>query len=227
MSKRSKRYQAAQEKIDKTKTYSLEEAIKLIKGQAPLKFDATIEIHLNLGIDPKQANQMVRGTIKLPHNTGRKRKIIAFVTLQKEQEAKQAGADIVAGADGIKKIKSSGKCDFDVAVAEPKMMKSLAPIAKILGQKGLMPNPKTETISENVGKMILELKSGKTTFKADDAKNLHLVIGRVSSEDKKLIENAQAFLDTARRSKPDGTRGQFIRSITLATTMGPGVKISQ
>lgn len=227
MTRHSKRYRAAQEKIDKTKTYSFEEAIKLIKEQAPLKFDATVEIHLNLGIDPKQANQMVRGTIKLPHSTGRKIKIIAFVTPQKEQEAKQAGADIVTGADGIKKIKDSGKCDFDVAVAEPKMMKSLAPIAKTLGQKGLMPNPKTETISEDVGKMILELKGGKTTFKADDARNLHLVIGRISSEDKKLIENAQAFLDTVRRSKPDGVKGQFIRSITLASTMGPGIKIKQ
>lgn len=227
MSRRSKRYRAVLEKIDKSKTYSLVEAIKLIKEHSQSKFDQSVEMHFNLGIDSKQSGQAVRGTIKLPHDTGRSRKIIAFVTPQKQAQAKQAGADIIAAEEEIKKIKASGKCEFDIAVAEPKMMKSLAPIAKILGQKGLMPNPKTETIAEDVGKMISELKSGKTTFKADDAGNLHLVIGKVSFDEAKLLENAQNFLDTVRRAKPEGAKGQFIRSITLASCMGPGIRISQ
>lgn len=227
MSKRSKRYKAVLEKIGKNKAYSLEEAVNLIKEQGQTKFDQSVEMHLNLGIDPKQAGQMVRGTIKLPHDTGRQRKIIAFVSPEKEAEAKEAGADIIGGEEEIKKIKASKKCSFDIAVAEPKMMKNLAQIAKILGQKGLMPNPKTETISPDVGKMISELKSGKTTFKADDAGNLHMVVGRVSFEEEKLLENAKNFLDTVKKSKPDGVKGKFIRSITLASTMGPGIRISQ
>ncbi len=212
-------------KIDKTKEYSLEEALDLIKKNPSAKFEESIEIHLRLGINPKKTEQQVKGTVILPHGLGKEKKIAAFVTPEKEEEAKKAGADIVGGTDLIEQIKKSGKCEFDLAVAEPALMKDLAQIARILGPKGLMPSPKNETVSTNIGQTIKELKKGKITFKNDDSGVLHQVVGKISWPLEKLKENIEAFIEAVRRARPAGIKGNYFRSITLCSTMGPGIKI--
>jgi len=212
-------------KIDKTKEYSLEEALDLIKKNPSAKFEESIEIHLRLGINPKKTEQQVKGTVILPHGLGKEKKIAAFVTPEKEEEAKKAGADIVGGTDLIEQIKKSGKCEFDLAVAEPALMKDLAQIARILGPKGLMPSPKNETVTTNIGQTIKELKKGKITFKNDDSGVLHQVVGKISWPLEKLKENIEAFIEAVRRARPAGIKGNYFRSITLCSTMGPGIKI--
>lgn len=222
---RSKRYKALVEKIEKGKVYPVQEALALLK-EGPVKFDAAVEVHMRLGIDPKKGEQMVRGTVVLPHGSGKTRKIAAFVSPEKEAEAKAAGADIIGTADVIEKIKSTGKIDFDIAVATPDMMKKLAPIAKNLGQAGVMPNPKTETVSPNVTKMITELKGGKVAYKNDDTANVHQIVGRLSFTADHLAENVKTFVDVVKKAKPAESKGTYVRSITLTTTMGPGIAIS-
>jgi len=185
-----------------------------------------MEVHIRLGIDTKKADQMVRGTVSLPHGLGKERKIIAFVTTAKEKVAKDAGADIIGDESVIKKIKETKKCDFDIAVAEPALMKNLSQVAKIMGQKGLMPNPKTETISQDISKMISELKGGKVMFRSDDSGNVHQMIGKSSFDEQKLKENYQAFLEAVKKSKPEGMKGTYILSIHLSSSMGPSVKVS-
>lgn len=212
-------------KIDKTKEYSLEEALDLIKKNPSAKFEESIEIHLRLGINPKKTEQQVKGTVILPHGLGKEKKIAAFVTPEKEEEAKKAGADIVGGTDLIEQIKKSGKCEFDLAVAEPALMKDLAQIARILGPKGLMPSPKNETVTTNIGQTIKELKKGKITFKNDDSGVLHQVVGKISWPLEKLKENIEAFIEAVRKARPAGIKGNYFRSITLCSTMGPGIKI--
>ncbi len=175
--KRLKNFKA---KIESSKAYSIEEAIKLVKETAPLKFDATIEAHANLGIDPKKGDQIVRASVDLPHGSGKKVRIAAFVSEADSKKAKDAGADVVGGEALIEEIKKTGKCDFDIAITVPDMMKSLAAIARVLGQKGLMPNPKTGTIGTDIVKMIEELKKGKVSFKNDDTSNVHLALGKAS-----------------------------------------------
>ena len=221
-----KRYEEAQKQIDPEKTYSLEEAMDLIKKTSKEKFDAGIEIHLKLGIDPKKSDQQIRGNVVLPHNVGKSKKIAAFVDATLEKEAKEAGADIIGGEELVKEIKSSGKIDFDIAVATPKMMPQLAKIAKILGPKGMMPNPKNDTVTTNVKKAIEELKKGKMVVKNDVSGNIHQLIGRVSLDNEKLLENFNAFMDVVKRAKPAGVKGVFIKSTTLCSTMGPGIKIA-
>lgn len=224
--KRSKRYKNGQEKIDRDKEYNLEEALKLAKETAPVKFDASLELHLKLGIDSKKSNQQVRGTVVLPHGTGKTKKIAVFVSPAKEKEAKQAGADIIGDAEFIKQIKDTKKCDFDVAVAEPAVMKNLAPVAKILGQKGLMPNPKTETVTPDVKTAIEELKKGKITFRADDGGSVHQMIGKVSFEDKKLLENINTFMEAIKKARPDDSKGTYIHNVVISASMGPGIKVN-
>ena len=220
----SKRIKQAKAKVDKNKIYPLEEAIKLIKETSTVKFDASVEIHVHLGIDTKKGDQIIRSTVSLPHGTGKEKKIAAFT--EKVEEAKKAGA-VLAGADDlIAKIKKTGKCDFDVAVATPDMMPKIAKIAKILGQKGLMPNPKSGTIGPNIVKIIEELKKGKETFKNDDSGNVHLLVGKVSFDDVKIIENIQTFIEAIKKAKPSSLKGTYIKSIVLSSSMGPGVKIS-
>lgn len=226
MKKRSKKYKAAKEKIAAQPSYTVEEAVKLLKETSGTKFDASCELHIHLGIDPKKTEQMVRASVTLPHGTGKTLKVIAFVAPDKEKEAKDAGADIIGTAEVIKTIRETQKCDFDVAVATPDMMKALGPVAKTLGQKGLMPNPRTETVNPNIGQCITALRQGKITFKSDDTGNIHQMIGRISFEETKLKENAETFLDAVKRARPDTAKGTFLDRVTMCTTMGPSLTLS-
>ncbi len=223
---RSKRYLKSKSAIDSKKKYSLEEAADLVKQTSGVKFDATVEFHLHLGIDPKKGEEQTRGTLVLPHFFGQSKKVAAFVeTAKEEEEAKTAGADMVGGEDLIAEIAKTNKIDFEVAVATPAMMPKLAKIAKILGPKGLMPNPKTETVGANIKKMVEELKKGKMSFKNDDGGNLHLAVGKVSFAKEKLLENIQTVLEAVRKSKPSSSKGVYLQNVVLTSTMGPGVKV--
>jgi large subunit ribosomal protein L1 len=226
MSKRSKRYQAAAKLIEPGKAYSVGEAVKLVKQMPATKFDATVEFHAKLGIDVKQANQLVRGSVNLPHGSGQKIRIAVFCADSQAKEAKAAGAAIVGAEELIKDIQSTQKCDFDIAIATPEMMKLLAPIAKILGQKGLMPNPKTETITPNVGEAVQKLLAGKASFKADDTGNVHLAVGRLSFEESKLTENITAVIEALKKARPAAAKGTYFRNVTLTTSMGPAIKLN-
>jgi large subunit ribosomal protein L1 len=223
MNKRMKQIAA---KVDKNKVYSWDEAIKLVKETSGVKFDASVEVHAHLGIDPKKGEQQVRASASLPHGTGKTKKVAAFVSPEKEKEAKDAGADFVYGEEDIKRIKDTGKIEFDVAVTTPDMMAKLAAVAKVLGPKGLMPNPKTETVSPNVKKMIEELKKGKITFKNDDTSNIHQSIGKVSFSEAQLKENLAAFLDVLKRAKPTTSKGTYLQNLIICSTMGPAIRIA-
>lgn len=223
----SKRFAEAVKLVDPAKTYSIEEAIQLAKQSSTVKFDASVEVHVGLNIDPKQTDQRLRAQEVLPHGTGKSLRVAAFVAANKEKDASAAGADIVGGEELIKKIKETQKTDFDVAVAEPAMMKSLATVAKILGQRGLMPSPKTGTVGEDIGKMVKELKGGKIDIKTDDSGNVHQIIGKVSFDEQKLVENFKAFKEGLYRAKPAAVKKDFVRSITISTSMGPGIKIGK
>lgn len=211
--------------FDKTKAYSAEEAIELTKKLSKTKFDASVEVHFRLGIDPRKGDQQIRTAVSLPHGTGKTIKVAAFVSPDKEKEVKAAGADYVGGDELINEIKKTGKTDFQVAVAEPAMMKNLAVIAKILGPRGLMPSPKNETVSPNPAKAVAELKKGKVSFKNDDTGNIHVAIGKVSFESKQLLENYQTILDIIKKIKPSSSKGIYIKNITITSSMGPGVKV--
>jgi len=217
---------ALRAKVEKNKTYSLEEAVKLLTETTGVKFDATVEIHANLGINTKKTEQQVRATVVLPHGTGKVKTVAAFVSADKEKEAKEAGADFVFGEEEIKKIKDTGKIPFEIAITTPDMMPKLASIAKVLGPKGLMPNPKTETVGTSIKKMIDDLKKGKVTFKNDDTGNVHQAVGKLSFGGEKLKENINIFLEALKKAKPATAKGVFLKNITLCSTMGPSIKIS-
>jgi len=214
-------------KVKKNYVYPIDEAIKLVKETAGVKFDAGVEIHARLGIDPKKGDQQIRSTVVLPHGTGKTKKVAAFVAPEKEKEAKDAGADFIYGEEEIKKIKDTGKIEFEIAVTTPDMMPKLAAVAKVLGPKGLMPNPKTETVGPNVKKMIEELKKGKITFKNDDTANVHQLIGKVSFSETQLKENLIAFLEALKKAKPNSAKGVYMKNLVLCSTMGPAIKISE
>ncbi|KKU48377.1 MAG: 50S ribosomal protein L1 [Parcubacteria group bacterium GW2011_GWA2_46_9] len=208
------------------KNYSPEEAIVLLKQLKKAKFDESVELHVRLGIDPKQGEQQVRGTVSLPHGVGKSKRIAVFAEGEKELEAKEAGADIIGGKELIDKIRQTGAANFDIAIATPEMMKDLAGIAKILGPKGLMPSPKNETVTPNIGRAVTEIKKGKIAFKNDDTGNIHQIIGKLSFSDQQIIENLNSFMEALRRAKPAASKGVYIRSSTLTTAMGPGVPIT-
>jgi large subunit ribosomal protein L1 len=212
--------------VDKNKVYSLEEAVKLLKETSGVKFDASVEVHANLGIDPKKGEQQVRATVVMPHGTGKTKTVAAFVSSEREKEAKDAGADFIYGEEEIKKIKDTGKIEFEVAVTTPDMMSKMASIAKVLGPKGLMPNPKTETVGPNLKKMIEELKRGKVTFKNDDTSNIHQLIGKVSFTEIQLKENLAVFIEALKKAKPGTSKGTYIKNLVVCTTMGPAIRIS-
>ena len=222
----SKRMNALRAKVDKNKVYSLEEAVKLLTETSGVKFDATVEVHANLGVDTKKSEQQVRATVVLPHGTGKTKTVAAFVSADKEKEAKEAGADFVYGEEDIKKIKDTGKIEFEVAITTPDMMPKLASVAKVLGPKGLMPNPKTDTVGPNIKKMIEEMKKGKITFKNDDGGNVHQAVGKLSFGEEKIKENISVFLDALKKAKPATAKGTFIQSLTLCSSMGPSIKIT-
>jgi len=222
----SKHFQKQSKLIEKNKTYPLAEAVELMKKTATKKFDSSVEIHLRLGIDPKQSDQLVRGSIILPHGTGQTKRIAVFTTPAHQAEAEKAGAEVIGGEELVAKVKETGKCDFDLALSTPDFMKNLASIAKVLGPKGLMPTLKNNTITNDLAKAIEELKKGKVTYKNDDTSNLHAVVGKASWENEKLIANIKSLLESITKSKPAGSKGIFIRNIVLSSTMGPGIKIS-
>ena len=212
--------------IDSTKLYSPEEALVLVKKTSKTKFDATVEVHCHLGINASKSGEQVRATVAFPHGTGKVLRIAAFVGAAQEKDAQEAGADIIGDERLIDEIASSKKIAFDVAIATPEMMPRLAKIAKILGPKGLMPNPKSETVSSDVKKTIAALKHGRSTFKNDDTGNVHIAIGKVSFETAKLLENFTAFMEVLRRAKPSSSKGIFIQSCAVTSTMGPAIKVT-
>lgn len=221
----SKRYNELKKLVDPKKLYTPLEAAELAKKTSTTKFDASIEVHLNLGIDVKKGDQQVRSTIIFPHSIGKTKKVIAFVPADKEKEAKDAGADIVGGEELIAEIASTGKINFDVAVATPDMMPKLAKVAKILGPSGLMPNPKTDTVGGNIKKLVEDVKKGKVAFKNDTTANIHQTIGKASLGAKELVENLTVLVEAVKKSKPASAKGTYLNSITLSSSMGPGVKI--
>ncbi len=227
MAKLNKRAAANAAKVDKNKVYSIDEAIKLIKETSGVKFDASVEVHANLGIDPKKGEQQIRSTVVLPHGIGKTKKIAVFVSSDKEKEAKESGADVIYMEEDIKKLKDTGKIDFEIAVTTPDMMPKMAAVAKVLGPKGLMPNPKTETVGPNLKKMVDELKRGKITFKNDDTSNIHQLVGKVSFDEAKLKENITIFVDALKKAKPSSSKGTYIKNLVLCSTMGPAIRLSE
>jgi large subunit ribosomal protein L1 len=211
---------------DQTKAYPIAQAIELTKKLSKTKFDASVEIHFRLGIDTKKGEQQVRVAVKLPHGTGKTIKVAAFVTPAKEQETREAGADYVGSEDLINQIKKTEKTDFQVAVAEPALMKNLALIAKILGTRGLMPSPKNDTVTVDPAKAVRELKKGKVSLKNDDTGNIHVTVGKISFATDKLTENFEALLDAVGKAKPATAKGIYLKNVTISSTMGPGIKIA-
>lgn len=224
--KHSKKYRKALELIDESTAYSLDEAIALTKKTSSVKFDASVEAHIRLGIDPTKSEHQVRGSLVLPAGTGKTKKVLAIVSPEKEKEAKEAGADFAGGQDMISKIEK-GWLDFEVVVATPDMMSSLGKIGKILGTKGLMPNPKVGTVTQDIAKVIKSLKAGMIEYRADKNGIVHAVIGRVSFKDEDLLKNYQTLVDTLNKVKPTGMKGTYIKSIFLVSTMGPSIKVSE
>ena len=212
--------------IDQIKAYPIAEAIELVKKTAKTKFDASVEVHFRLGLDTQKGEQQVRLAVSLPHGTGKTIKVAAFVTPAKEQEVRAAGADYVGGEELINEIKKTEKTDFQVAVAEPGLMKNLAAIAKILGTRGLMPSPKNETVTPDPAKAVAELKKGKVSLKNDDTGNIHVAMGKVSFPSQSLIENFTVLLEAVRKAKPATSKGVYLKNISLSSTMGPGIKIA-
>ncbi len=211
--------------VDPKKVYSLADAVALIKASATAKFDETVELHTRLGIDPRQSDQLIRSTVSLPHGTGKTKRVIAFVEGAQEATAKEAGADLIGNEEMIDEIVKTGKIDFDVAIATPAMMPKLAKAARVLGPKGLMPNPKTDTVGNNVAKMITEQKGGKVTFKNDNTANLHMVVGKASFTADQIADNIRAAVEALRKAKPASSKGIFMRSVTVKSTMGPGITL--
>lgn len=223
---RSKRYQELAKKIDPRKLYLVDEAISLLKETAKTKFDGSVELHVRLGIDATKGEQQVRGTVPLPHGSGKSVKIAVFAEGDKAKEAQAAGADVVGGAELIEEIKTTGKINFELAVATPDMMKNMAKVAKVLGPKGLMPSPKNETVTADVAKTVAELKKGKVAFKNDTTANVHMVIGKVSFKPEQIKENMLAAIDAIRKAKPASSKGTYLQHISINATMGPGIAVS-
>lgn len=223
MKKHGKKYREVKKMVEKP-NYPLSEGVALLKRTSPVKFDASCEVHMKMGLDPKQADQLLRGTVVMPHGTGKSVKVIAFVPEAQVKVAKEAGAVQAGGEELIEKI-SKGWLDFDVAVATPDMMKSLGKVAKTLGQKGLMPNPKAGTVTTDVSKTVGEIMKGKVEFRMDKLANVHNIFGKVSFSEQNLEENLKTFLRAIVQAKPAGAKGIFIKAITLATTMGPAVRL--
>ena len=224
MSKTSKAYREAAEKVDKERLYTPLEAAKLAKDTASKKQDATVEVAIRLGVDPRKADQMVRGTVNLPNGTGKTARVAVFAVGDKAEQAEAAGADIVGSDDLIEKIQG-GFLDFDAAIATPDQMAKVGRVARILGPRGLMPNPKTGTVTPDVAKAVSDIKGGKINFRVDKQANLHFIIGKASFDEKALAENYGAALDEVLRSKPSAAKGKYLRKVTFSTTMGPGIPV--
>jgi len=221
-----KKFEEAAKLVDKSKVYTLAEASDLVKKTAKAKFDETVELHIRLGIDPKQSDQIVRGTISLPHGIGKTRKVSVLAKGEKQKEAETAGADKIGAEDLIEEI-SKGALDFDVLVATPDVMKDLSKVAKILGPKGLMPNPKSGTVTFEIGSTVKELKKGRVEYKNDAYGIIHVPVGKVSFDKEKLADNIRTLVEAVAKAKPSSSKGQFIKSISISSTMGPGIFVDQ
>ncbi len=224
MAKHGKNFRAAAEKVDSQKLYTPFAAVKLVKEVAPAKFDETVEAHFRLGIDTRKADQNVRGSISLPHGTGKSVRVAVFAEGEKAREAEEAGADVIGSDDLVAQIQA-GEINFDAAIATPNMMAKVGRIGKILGPRGLMPNPKLGTVTMDVAKMVAELKAGRVEYRADRYGICHVPVGKVSFDDQKLVENYAALYTELLRVKPSSAKGRYVKSISLSSTMGPGVKV--
>lgn len=224
MNTHGKKFQAALEQVDREKLYEPKEALEILKRVSFTKFDETVEIHIRTGLDPRHADQIVRGSAVLPHGTGRTQRVLVFAQGEQAREADAAGADFVGGDDLAKRIQE-GWLDFDVAIATPDMMGTVGRLGKVLGPRGLMPNPRTGTVSMDVGRVIREVKSGRVEFRVDKTGVLHGPIGKISFDVERLTENLASFVDAITRARPTGAKGQYLRSITVTSTMGPGLKL--
>jgi large subunit ribosomal protein L1 len=222
--KPGKQYQAALKQVE-VREYPLDEAIPLIQKIKFAKFDETVEVHMRLGVDPKHADQMVRGTVLMPNGLGKSKKVLVIASGDKQREAQEAGADFVGGEDMVNKIQSENWIDYDAVVATPDMMRSLARLGKILGPRGLMPNPKTGTVTVDVAKAVKEVKAGKVEFRVDKTGIIHAPVGKVSFEAGKLVENAASLITAVIKAKPAVAKGKYVRSATICSTMGPGVAV--
>ena len=220
-----KKFKAVAALVDKTKSYDLKEAVGLAKKTARTKFDETVDLAVNLGVDPKQADQMVRGTVVLPHGTGKKVKILVFAKGEKEKEARDAGADYVGSEDLAEKIQKEGWTDFDTVVATPDIMGLVGRLGKVLGPRGLMPNPKTGTVTFDVARAIKEIRAGKVEYRVEKAGIVHVPVGKASFDENKLAENAKAVLESILKAKPASSKGKYLKNVTISTTMGPGIKM--
>ena len=225
MKKKSKKYEEALNKIEKGKLYSLEDAVKLVKETSISKFDGTVEIAVRLNLDTKKNDQQLRGAIVLPHGTGKTKKVLVLAKGDAAKAATEAGADYVGDVDMINKIEKENWFDFDVIIATPEMMPLLGKLGKILGPKGLMPNPKTGTVTMGTKKAVEDVKKGRVEYRTDSYANVHAVVGKVSFDDNKLIDNVNAFMDVIIKSKPQAAKGIYLKNVSLASTMGPGVKV--
>lgn len=220
-----KKYAAAAAQIDRDRTYSVEEAVELAKKIAYAKFDETVEVDMTLGVDPRKADQMVRGTVVLPHGLGKSKRVVVIASADKVNEAREAGADEVGGDDIAERIKG-GWLDFDALIATPDMMKSVGQLGKILGPRGLMPNPKTGTVTFDVGRAVRETKAGKVEFRVDKTGVIHAPVGKVSFDKERLIENAKTLIDAVVRAKPAAAKGKYVKNATISSTMGPGIRLN-
>lgn len=221
---RSKAYKAAAAKIDTDKLYAPLEAVKLIKDTSVTKFDPTVDVAMRLGVDPRKADQMVRGTVNLPHGTGKTARVLVFANAEKAEDARAAGADVVGGDELIEKV-NGGWLDFDAVVATPDMMGKVGRLGRVLGPRGLMPNPKTGTVTPDVAKAVSDIKGGKIEFRVDRHANLHFIIGKASFTTDKLAENYAAALEEVLRLKPSSSKGRYLKKVTISTTMGPGIEV--
>jgi large subunit ribosomal protein L1 len=219
-----KRLQAALQQVDRERQYSPSEAVRLLKELPQAKFDETVEVAFRLGIDPRKADQMVRGTVSLPHGTGRSVRVAAFATGDKAREAREAGADVVGGEDLVNDV-IKGNLDFDAAVATPDMMALVGRAGRVLGPRGLMPNPKAGTVTPDIAKAVGDIKAGKLEYRVDRQGNLHLVIGKRSFDEQRLLENYLVVVDEVMRAKPAAAKGRYLQTVTMSSTMGPGIKI--
>jgi len=224
MKERSKRYQEAAKQVDIEKVFNLKDAIAILKKMSTTKFDSSVDLHFHLNVDTKKSDQMVRGTVALPHGTGKKVRVAVFCKGEHEKEAKNAGADLIGGLELIEKV-GGGFLEFDCAIATPDMMKDLSKLGKVLGPRGLMPSPKTGTVTFDIAKAIEDVKKGKVEFRVDKQGGIHLAVGKLSFDDAKIYENALRVIEAINESKPASVKGKFVRNISITSSMSPGVRL--
>ncbi len=224
MQKQGKKYQAAAKQVE-PRPYNLSDAVPLLQKVKFAKFDETVELHLRLGVDPKHADQMVRGTVVLPNGLGKSKKVLVIASGDKQREAQEAGADIVGGEEMVTKIQTENWTDFDAVISTPDMMRSVGKLGKVLGPRGLMPNPKTGTVTADIGKAVKEIKAGKVEFRVDKTGIIHAPVGKMSFKSESLVANTHALVDSIVKAKPAAAKGKYLKSVTLSSSMGPGVRI--